>query len=77
MNGYLVYYGSKHTKVYAATSFAAQEKGIAFFRVPGKPRTIFPTVWSDLNDGVGRRSFSDGHPLGAHPFLGFRRLRYR
>lgn len=33
MNGYVVFYGSKSTKVYAHTSMEAHDKGVAFFRV--------------------------------------------
>lgn len=34
MNAYVVFYGSRQTKLYAATSLDACQKGIEFFRVP-------------------------------------------
>lgn len=40
MNAYLVFYGSRQTKVYAASSYDAQQKGVAHFRVPASKQHL-------------------------------------
>ena len=34
MNRYIVFYGGRSTTLFAATSFDAQQKGVAYFKVP-------------------------------------------
>ncbi len=51
MNAYIVFYGTKNTKIYANTSYAAHQKGVDFFRVPDKKHHLLSVHPAETKEG--------------------------
>jgi len=47
VNGYVIFYGSKRTEVYASSLLQAKEKGIEHFKVPPSKRHLVVAVLAE------------------------------